>query len=181
MIYAALLRGINVGGNNKIEMKRLKETFQRAGMKSVTTYINSGNVIFRDDDHSKTEIAELLEKAILEDFELSIRVLIRSLDEFNAVMDALPDHWTNDDQTKSDVLFLWDEVDPSTAPDHLHPTDIDQILFAPGAILWSVARSEVTRSGLVKIVGTKFYRQVTVRNVNSVRKIYEIMKETALL
>lgn len=46
MIYIALLRGINVGGNNKIEMKKLKQTFEHAGMGHVTTYINSGNIIF---------------------------------------------------------------------------------------------------------------------------------------
>ena len=177
MIYAALLRGINVGGNNKIEMKRVKEAFQRAGMKSVTTYINSGNVIFRDDDHAKAEIAECLEAAILEDFGLSIRVLIRSLEEFDAVMKVLPERWTNDDQMKSDVLFLWDEVDPETVADRLDIRAVDRILYAPGAILWSVPRSDVTKSGLVKIVGTAFYRQVTVRNVNSARKIHELMRE----
>lgn len=48
MIYVALLRGINVGGNNKINMKQLKETFEQAGMLDVVTYINSGNIIFAD-------------------------------------------------------------------------------------------------------------------------------------
>ena len=56
MIYIALLRGINVGGNNKIDMKLLKLTFERVGMKSVKTYINSGNIIFINDGLSKTEI-----------------------------------------------------------------------------------------------------------------------------
>ncbi len=46
MTYVALLRGINVGGNRKVEMKRLKATFERAGFADVRTYINSGNVIF---------------------------------------------------------------------------------------------------------------------------------------
>jgi uncharacterized protein (DUF1697 family) len=48
MIYAALLRGINVGGKNKIEMKRLKQTFERLGFSVVKTFIASGNVIFSD-------------------------------------------------------------------------------------------------------------------------------------
>lgn len=48
MVYVALLRGINVGGKNKIEMKQLKETFLRIGLESVVTYINSGNVVFVD-------------------------------------------------------------------------------------------------------------------------------------
>ncbi len=46
MIYVALLRGINVGGKNKIDMKLLKQTFERVGMNDVVTYINTGNIIF---------------------------------------------------------------------------------------------------------------------------------------
>jgi uncharacterized protein (DUF1697 family) len=46
MIYVALLRGINAGGKNKVEMRKLKSTFEQAGMSNVTTYINSGNVVF---------------------------------------------------------------------------------------------------------------------------------------
>ncbi|HSP21277.1 MAG TPA: DUF1697 domain-containing protein, partial [Planococcus sp. (in: firmicutes)] len=42
MVYAALLRGINVGGNNKVNMKELKQVFEEAGMTAVKTYINSG-------------------------------------------------------------------------------------------------------------------------------------------
>lgn len=50
MVYVALLRGINVGGNNKIDMKLLKQTFEQAGMNDVVTYINTGNIIFRTMD-----------------------------------------------------------------------------------------------------------------------------------
>lgn len=46
MVYVALLRGINVGGKNKVDMKQLMAAFEDAGMTSVRTYINSGNVIF---------------------------------------------------------------------------------------------------------------------------------------
>ncbi|MGV2794760.1 DUF1697 domain-containing protein, partial [Clostridium perfringens] len=49
MIYIALLRGINVGGNNKIDMKQLKASFERVGMRDVVTYINTGNIIFDSD------------------------------------------------------------------------------------------------------------------------------------
>lgn len=108
MIYVALLRGINVGGNNKIGMKQLKETFEQAGMQKVVTYINSGNIIFADDQErtdAHMEISELLEQAIAADFGLQIKVLLRNLEEMASVMQVLPSDWTNDDQAKSDVLF----------------------------------------------------------------------------
>lgn len=79
MIYVALLRGINVGGKNKIEMRKLKATFEKAGMSEVTTYINSGNVIFSDSRRKPPRIVSVLEKAIAADFGLQIKVLIRDL------------------------------------------------------------------------------------------------------
>jgi len=178
MVYVALLRGINVGGKNKVDMKRLKATFERVGMKSVVTYINSGNIIFIDEEHRKAEIAELLEKAIAEDFSLNLKVLIRSLPEYDAMMAVLPDSWKNDDRMKGDVLFLGEEIDPEEIKSKLTiKPGIDMVLFAPGAILWAVDKDKVTKSGLFKIVGTDLYKAMTVRNVNTTRKIYGIMKE----
>lgn len=176
MIYVALLRGINVGGNNKINMKELKGTFEWVGLQSVVTYINTGNIIFADKGRSKGELVSLLEYAIHKDFGLQIKVLILSMEDYARVMEALPAGWSNGDQMKSDVMFLWEEVDnESVVGELLHKPDIDTVIYVPGAILWSVGRDQVTRSGMQKLIGTKLYRQMTVRNVNTTRKIYELM------
>ncbi|MDF2479240.1 MAG: hypothetical protein K0S24_4723 [Sphingobacterium sp.] len=53
-------------------------------------------------------------------------------------------------------------------------------MYAPGAILWVVDKCNVTKSGLLKLVGTSLYKNMTVRNVNTTRKIYEIMKDLHL-
>lgn len=177
MIYAALLRGINVGGNNKIDMKLLKKTFEEAGMESVITYINSGNVIFIDDKHSKEEITTLLEEGILRDFKLSIKVLICSLNDLEEVMKVLPESWKNDASMRSDVLFLWEEIDRETLIDELKiKPQIDTVMYVPGAILWTIDKRNITKSGLGKLIGTALYKKMTVRNVNTTRKIYGIMK-----
>ena len=178
MIYVALLRGINVGGKNKINMKLLKETFIRIGMRSVVTYINSGNVIFADMQHNKAEITTLLEKAICEDFQLEIKVLVRSINDFDQVIKVIPESWKNDKDMKCDVLFLWDEIDGETLQRELEiKPDIDKVIYAPGAILWAVDKRNVTKSGLLKLAGTSLYKKMTGRNVNTTRKLYEIMKE----
>lgn len=177
MIYVALLRGINVGGNNKINMKELKGAFEEAGMTSVQTYINSGNIVFADASRPKAEIVEVLEAAIFTHFGLRIKVLVYSLDEYSRIAYAVPSEWTNDDTLKSDVLFLWEEVDDESVMEQLPlKPEIDRAQYVPGAILWSVDRDKVTKSGMSKIVGTKLYKLVTIRNVNSVRKIHELMK-----
>lgn len=64
MIYVALLRGINVGGNNKVEMKKLKATFERLGFTNVVTYINSGNIIFEESTKAQNTIVAEIERAI---------------------------------------------------------------------------------------------------------------------
>ncbi len=177
MVYAALLRGINVGGNNKIDMKLLKETFERVGMESVITYINSGNVIFVDEKNSKEALSLLLEKAINEDYKLDIKVLIRSYDDYTDMMKYLPEDWKNDNDMKSDVLFLSEDINRDTLPDQLKAkAQIDTLIYTPGAVLWAIDKKDVTRSGLQKLVGTSLYKNMTVRNVNTTRKIYEIMK-----
>ena len=176
MIYVALLRGINVGGNNKMDMKQLKISFERAGMNNVVTYINSGNIIFAHDSLSKAHIASILETAILEDFGLQIKVLVLDLHDMNRILASLPESWTNDDQMKSDVLFLREEIDHESVLDKLViKPDIDSVIYVPGAILWSVSRQHVTKSGMSKMIGTEIYRKTTIRNVKTTRKIYELM------
>lgn len=179
MIYVALLRGINVGGNNKIDMKELKKTFEGVGMESVTTYINSGNIIFADSTHSRSELRNILEKAILIKHMLDIKVILRSLEEIDQMMEVLPTSWKNDKTMKSDVIFLGEEINNEKLMDELKVREgIDTVKYVPGAILWMVERENATKSGLLKVVGTKIYKDMTIRNVNTTRKIYEIMKET---
>src|SRR5690554_5111850 len=177
MVYVALLRGINVGGNNKMDMKLLKKTFERAGMEAVQTYINTGNIIFTSGEHSRTVLSQAMEKAIHTDFGLDIKVVTRSLSDFDTIMHALPETWTNDQAMKSDVMFLWDDVDyPSTLDLLTIKPDIDTVLYVAGAILWSVDKQNITKSGMMKLAGSKIYKQMTVRNVNTTRKIYELMR-----
>ena len=177
MVYIALLRGINVGGKNKIDMKVLKQTFEKAGMKDVVTYINTGNIIFSSKGKSQTELSRILEDAIHDDFGLQIKVVVRSIDDVRAIINAIPDTWKNDKDMNSDVMFLWDEIDDESILTKLVIKPIiDTVKYVPGAILWSVDKKNVTQSGMLKIIGSKLYKQVTIRNVNTARKIYELMQ-----
>ena len=177
MVYIALLRGINVGGNNKIDMKLLKKTFEKVGMDNVVTYINTGNIIFLNNGLSKNELSRILEEAIHIDFGLQIKVVILSVDDVSIIINAIPESWKNDKDMTSDVLFLWDEIDDESVLESLViKPNIDTVKYVPGAILWSVDRKNATKSGKSKIIGSKIYKQVTVRNVNTTRKIYELMQ-----
>ncbi len=177
MIYVALLRGINVGGKNKVDMKELKATFEQAGMSSVTTYINSGNVIFANKSLDTKSLTAKLENAIKKKIGFAIKLVIKDIRNIHEIAEKLPDTWKNDDTMKCDVLFLWDKVNtPDIVKNLIIKPDIDDVVYTPGAILWRVDRKNVTRSGLMKIIGTDLYGQVTIRNCNTVRKLSDRMK-----
>ena len=177
MVYVALLRGINVGGKNKVEMKKLKGTFEEAGMSNVTTYINSGNVVFTDNRRKASRISEVLEKAITADFGLEIKVLSRDLPSVRKLLKALPDEWTNDASMRCDVMFLWERFDRADVLKDLKiKPEIEDVVYIPGAVIWRVDRDNVMKSRMTKVVGTDLYRGMTIRNCNTVRKLAGIME-----
>lgn len=179
MVYVALLRGINVGGNNKVDMKQLKASFEDAGMRAVKTYINSGNVIFVGDETDPTTLTEILETIIEKTFGFRVKVLLRSIDDIRAVADRLPETWQNNADMKCDVLFLWEQYDsPSVLQQLTIKPDLEDVEYVAGAILWRVDRQNVTRSGLIKLVGTDLYKHMTIRNCNTVRKLLLLMEAT---
>jgi len=180
MVYAALLRGINVGGKNKIEMKRLKQTFERLGFSGAKTFIASGNVIFNTAVSDAAKLVKKIEAAIAEDFGVEIKVLLRNADSMGKLVKAIPSSWVNDDKQKCDVMFLWDEIDNRNVLKQL-PFDltIEDVKYVPGAVLWRIDRSKAAKSRMFKIVGTKLHKQMTVRNSNTARKLYELMTKEA--
>lgn len=179
MIYVALLRGINVGGNKKVEMGRLRETFERVGSRGVRTYINSGNVVF-EDVRGPEELAPELERAIEEEFGFFVKVLLRDHATFQSVVDAIPDEWVNDKSERTDIWFLWEQFDSPDVIDQLEPRDgIDEVFYVEGAVVWRADGAQLTRSGRTKVVGTELYRSLTARNVNTVRKIHSLMDDVA--
>lgn len=177
MRYIALLRGINVGGANKISMADLRSVFEDAGMSKVSTYINSGNVLFSADIEDRDRLVEVLQDAIKVRSGLSPDVQVRDEDELEAVVRAIPVKWTNDASMKCDVVFLQPDADSADILGELGPRPgIEDALYVPGAVVWRVDRVNATRSRLTRIVGTPLYHRVTVRNCNTVRKLHELLR-----
>lgn len=181
MIYIALLRGINVGGNKKIEMAKLKKTFEHLGFTKVKTYIASGNVIFQSDVMDQTKLTSHIESAIKKDFKMDVRVLLRDMKAIQKLVKAIPSSWVNDKEMKCDVMFLWKETDkPSIMKEIAFDTTIEDSKYIPGAVVWRIDRDKVSKTKIFKrIIGTKLHQQMTVRNPNTVRKLYELMVEAS--
>ncbi len=179
MIYVALLRGINVGGNRKVEMAKLNTTFQSLGFSGVTTYINSGNVIFKSENKNSTQLVSVIERGIEKDFGFKVHVVLRDLASIREINKNLPKSWTNDTNIKIDVMFLWDVVDsPKVLEQVIIKSRIDYVKYIPGALLWRVDRININKSGLLRIVGTELYKKMTIRNVNTLRRLRILMEDT---
>lgn len=178
MVYVALLRGINVGGNNKIEMAKLKLVFEALGFLNVKTFIASGNVIFSAGSEDSAALCKKIESAITKKFDIDVRVLLRDIKSIGKIVRALPDAWVNNANMKCDVMFLWESIDQKNILKELpiNPK-IEDVKYVPGAVLWRIDRTNATKSRMFKIIGTKLYKEMTVRNCNTVRKVYALMQE----
>ena len=176
MKYIALLRGINVGGNNKVSMSDLKRSFEKAGFQHVSTYINSGNVIF---ETAETELIELIAKcrAFLEqDFGFPINL---SIIEGSALKDALehaPEWWDKDPDSKHNTIFVIPPASAETLIDEVGAVkpDYEKIGFYQNVIFWTAPIATFSRTRWSKIVGTRAYQDVTIRNSNTARKLLAI-------
>lgn len=105
-------------------------------MKNVVTYINSGNIIFSTTGRSKNDIAQILEKAILDTFGLQIKVLVLHLEDMQKVISVLPESWMSNDTLRCDILFLWDDINDESILDKLaFKPEIETVKYAPGAII----------------------------------------------
>lgn len=175
MKYVALLRGINVGGHTRVEMRKLKLVFEQAGCTRVSTYINSGNVVFSD-TRSKAELHRVLEAAIFEAFDVEVPIVLRTQPEFSRLCEVIPTDWANDALQKTDVMFLWDEIDSKDilAKVKVNP-QLERVKYTDGALVWNIDRENVTRGNGIKLIKTDLYRHMTVRNINTVRKLNELL------
>lgn len=98
MIYIALLRGINVGGKNKIKMAELRDVLTGIGLSHVRTYIQSGNILFESEQEENT-LKMQMEQAIKNQFGFAVSVILRTKDEWEKMIQNCP--FTDEDIKKA--------------------------------------------------------------------------------
>lgn len=163
-----------------IRMSLLKASFERMGFREVTTYINSGNVIFKAKEVDARKLESDIEKMLLREYQLGCKVVVRSFAEIARLIKSLPKSWGGDKDWKYNVMFLRHSIDSKTILDGLHPKPgIEEVIYRPGTLLWSARTSGLTHSSMVKLPSQKVYQEMTVRNLNTTRKLFELMKRAA--
>lgn len=176
--YVALLRGINVGGNNVIPMKALSATFEKLKLANVKTYIASGNVLFQCEPVDSRKLEKKIEGALRRAHAYDARVVLKTKGELLSIVDAMPRAWRKQDpDVRYNVCFLRHEVDDPKILDELSPKKgIEQLSYAPGALFWSAHRDDLTRTAMVKLSSHRLYKDITVRNANTARKLAELVQ-----
>ena len=174
--WISILRGINVGGQKKIRMADLKALYEQLGFLEVTTYIQSGNIIFRTEDHKQgLALSEKIEKAIEEKYHFVVPVIIRTSDEMLSILSSNPFLKENNiNREKLHVTFL--DKEPSSEnvtiikktgfpPDRFHISGKEVYLYCPNSY------------GVTKLSNTFFEKKLlvkaTTRNWNTVVKLGE--------
>ena len=175
MVYVAFLRAINVGGKAIVSMAVIKAALVDIGLSDVRTYINSGNVIFSTRALDTRKLAARIEKALEERTGRPIKVLVIDHKGLKKLVDAIPRDWVDDKTMRTYVLMLWNQLDDRKILDRLPVRPgVDNVRYAPGAVIWQVERKNVTKSGMSRILGTPDYKLITIRSANTMRKLNEL-------
>jgi uncharacterized protein (DUF1697 family) len=177
--YVALLRGINVGGNNVIKMTALKACFEKQGFGDVVTYIASGNVLFSASASGAAQLALGIEAALAAAFNYEASVVLRSEKEMRAVVARAPAGFGTEPQKyRHDVIFLKAPLTAAAAIKDvpLNP-GVDQAWAGPGVLYFSRLIARATSSRLGNIVALPMYKNMTIRNWNTTTKLLQLLDQ----
>jgi uncharacterized protein (DUF1697 family) len=175
--YIALLRGINVGGKNRVPMADLRAVLEGLGFRHVATYIASGNVVL-DAEPGAEDVAALIEDALPRHFDLDdgrVRVLVIPQAKLQAIVDNRPEGFgAEPGRFHSDVIFLLG-LDAADALAVFSPREgVDTVWAGNGVVYSQRLSAERTRSRLSKVMGTPAYASMTIRNWNTTTALLAI-------
>ena len=178
--YLVLLRGINVGGKNKVPMAELRAALERLGFSNVSTYIASGNV-FVDSDLTPGQVAETIEAALPKAFKLDaelIRVAVLSADELDAIVKGRPKGFGDEPATyHSDAIFLMG-IDADEAMVVFSPKEgVDTVWAGDGVIYSRRLSARRTASRLGRITASPLYKSMTIRSWQTTLALRDLMRE----
>jgi len=177
--HVALLRGINVGGNNIIKMVDLRGHFEAMDLTEVETYIQSGNVVFSSKHGDKAKLVETIEAALSAAFAYTARVVVISAKEVALVVtEAPPGFGKQPDRYRYDVLFVKEPLTTGEALAQIHPKPgVDEAHAGAHAVYFRRLISKAAQSRLSRVVQLPIYKNITIRNWNTTTKLLAMMSK----
>ncbi|MDQ2651207.1 MAG: DUF1697 domain-containing protein [Actinomycetota bacterium] len=178
--YVALLRGINVGGKNKVPMAELRAAVEADGHTAVTTYIASGNVLFESTVPPK-ELEDRLEAALERHFGIPLVVVVRSHQQLRAVVAKAPAGFgTRPDTYHSDAVFLKAPLTAKQAMGVVQCKEgVDQAWPGTGVVYFARLSEKRAQSRMGTIIGTPEYQLMTIRSWTTVTKVLQLLDDRA--
>ena len=181
MEYVALLRGINVGGNNKVVMSELRAQIAAAGFGHVRTYINSGNLLFEAEDQaSREDVAQAVEDILARHYDFPIRLALLTAQDYLAQLDELPDWW-HGEVARRDALFYTRGLDHDHVRERIEAMELgdEAVHFGEHAVFWGKfdEKSFLKTAYHKRLLREDFYRQVTIRSGSTVEKIAALLSQ----
>ncbi|MFM9372562.1 DUF1697 domain-containing protein [Streptomyces sp. Da 82-17] len=178
-MYAALLRGINVGGHKKVPMAELRTLLTDLGFGDVRTHLQSGNAVFSSDHGDEESLAADISAALASHFGFDVDVLVRDGAYLRAVADACPFPADSLEPKQLHVTYFSEPVRPEQlasvdasayAPEDYRLGDRALYLYAPEGLGRSKLAVALGRPSLLKGV------VATSRNWNTVLKLAELTR-----
>ncbi|AIQ39129.1 DUF1697 domain-containing protein [Paenibacillus sp. FSL R7-0297] len=177
--YIALLRGINVGGNKLIKMQELKAMFAELQYENVRTYIQSGNVVFESEESSAIRLSEVISQRIQETFGFGVPVIIRSLEELEAVIAGNPFPLTEPEEFKRLYVSFLDAEPSAEALEMIRPYEdgADRVRVV-GKEMYTYYEVSVSESPLFKVQFDRLLgTTLTARNWNTLGKVTALARK----
>jgi len=179
MEYVALLRGINVGGTNKVVMSELREQVAGVGYTNVRTYINSGNLLFEAEaDAPPEDVAQRVEDLLANRYEFPIRLALLTGPAAPAELPTPPDGWRGG-AARRDALFFTRGLDRAHVRERIEAMELgdEAVYFGEHAVFWGkFHEKEFLKTAYHKrLLREDFYRQVTIRSGSTVEKIASML------
>jgi Uncharacterized protein conserved in bacteria len=178
-ITIALLRGINVGGKNKIKMADLREALAAVGLQNVQTYIQSGNILFKSDE-DEAVLRSRIEQQIEAVFGLQIKVIMRTAEELRAIAENCP--FTEEQlaaaaaTAQGEYLYVSMMLEQPSAEqlEKLRSFETEEEIFvSKGRDLYLLFKQTVRNSKLA-VKAEKLGVHSTVRNWNTINKLVSL-------
>jgi uncharacterized protein (DUF1697 family) len=177
MKYVALLRGINVGGNSIVKMSDLKKLTEECGFNDVRTYIQSGNIIFSSAEKNTGKISTRLEDCFSKNLKIESKIIVRNQLQFKAIVSSAPPVWDTSKDLRCYIAFIKEPLTAGDVMDRIKPKEgVDFMQAGRGAVYMSTLLSGLTRSGFTKMVGTDIYKEITIRNYNTAKKMMDLLE-----
>lgn len=177
--YLALLRGINVGGKTLVKMADLREVLEGMGLAEVETYIASGNVLFRAPRQKREELAARVESALKRRFGLEIKVVLLTEQQLRAVVEGAPGGFGAASDL-CDVIFVRKPLSAKQAFGLVETREgIDRAWQGKGVLYFSRLAAKASGSRLSRLAARPEYKEMTVRNWNTTKKLLALMDSRA--